>query len=100
MYRYFVSKSSEFCRHNTLCCFSTSVYCCKRTFRYRLSPETFEYILVYETDETAHAKKTCVNQDTPHVFNFVCLKEMIVTISGALRIQNKTVASKISYLSF
>jgi hypothetical protein len=39
--RYFVSQSSEFCRHNTLCCFSTSVYCCKSTFLYRLNPETF-----------------------------------------------------------
>jgi hypothetical protein len=28
LYRYFVSQSSEFCRHNSLCCFSTSVYCC------------------------------------------------------------------------
>jgi hypothetical protein len=28
LYRYFVSQSSEFCRHNALCCFSTSVYCC------------------------------------------------------------------------
>jgi hypothetical protein len=28
LYRYFVSQSSEFCRHNPLCCFSTSVYCC------------------------------------------------------------------------
>jgi len=27
-YRYFVSQSSEFCRHNPLCCFSTNVYCC------------------------------------------------------------------------
>jgi hypothetical protein len=26
--------SSEFCRHNPLCCFSTSVYCSKRIFRY------------------------------------------------------------------
>jgi hypothetical protein len=34
LYRYFVSQSSEFCRHNPLCCFSTSVYCCKRIFRY------------------------------------------------------------------
>jgi len=41
---YFVSQSSEFCRHNPLCCFSTSVYCC--LFRYRLSPETFGYTLV------------------------------------------------------
>jgi len=23
-----VSQSSEFCHHNLLCCFSTSVYCC------------------------------------------------------------------------
>jgi hypothetical protein len=43
----FVSQSSEFCRHNPLCCFSTSVYCCQRIFRYRLSPETFRYTLVY-----------------------------------------------------
>jgi len=28
LYRYFVSQSSEFCRHNPFCCFSTSVYCC------------------------------------------------------------------------
>jgi hypothetical protein len=27
LYRYFMSQSSEFCRHNPLCCFSTSVYC-------------------------------------------------------------------------
>jgi len=26
LYRYFVSQSSEFCRHNPLCCFPTSVY--------------------------------------------------------------------------
>jgi hypothetical protein len=37
----------EFCRHNTLFCFSTNVYCCC-LFRYGLSPETYEYILVYE----------------------------------------------------
>jgi len=37
LYRYFVSQSSEFCRHNPSCCFSTSVYCCC-LFRYRLSP--------------------------------------------------------------
>jgi hypothetical protein len=45
LYRYFVSQSSEFCRHNTLCCFSTSVYCCC-LFRYLLSPEIFGYALV------------------------------------------------------
>jgi hypothetical protein len=47
LYRYFVSQSSEFCSHNPLCRFSTSVYCCKRIFLYRLSPETFGYNLVY-----------------------------------------------------
>jgi len=49
LYRYFVSQSIEFCRHNPLCCFSTSVYGCKLMFRYRLSPETFGYILVSGT---------------------------------------------------
>jgi len=47
LYRYFMSQSSEFCRHNPLCCFSTSVYCfCCCLFRYRLSSETFGYTLV------------------------------------------------------
>jgi hypothetical protein len=34
LYHYFMSQSSEFCRHNPLCCFSTSVYCCYCLFRY------------------------------------------------------------------
>jgi hypothetical protein len=51
----FVSRSSEFCFHNTLCCFSTSVYCCccccrrrrrRRCCLFRFSPETFAYTLV------------------------------------------------------
>jgi len=41
-----MSQSSEFRHHNPLCCFSTSVSCCKRIFRYRVSPETFGYTLV------------------------------------------------------
>jgi hypothetical protein len=45
LYRYFVSLSSEFCRHKPLCCFSKSVYCCC-LFRLSLSPETFGYTLV------------------------------------------------------
>jgi hypothetical protein len=45
-YRYFMSQSSEFCHHNPLCFFSTSVYCCFCLFRCRLSPETFGYSLV------------------------------------------------------
>jgi hypothetical protein len=54
---YFVSQSSEFCRHNPLCCFSTSVYFCKRIFRYRLSPETFGYSLVLRTVLKGKGKK-------------------------------------------
>jgi hypothetical protein len=49
LYRYFVSQPSEFCHHN-LCCFSTSVYCCKCTFRYRLSPENFGTLSYISTD--------------------------------------------------
>jgi len=47
LYRYLVSQSSEFCLRNPSCCFSASVYCCKRVFRYRLSTETFGYTLVH-----------------------------------------------------
>jgi len=46
LYRYFVSHSSEFCRHNPLCYFSTSDTKGKRIFCYGLSPETFGYTLV------------------------------------------------------
>jgi hypothetical protein len=48
LYCYFVSQSSEFCRHNPLCRFSTNVYCCC-LFRYRLSPKSFGYTLVWRT---------------------------------------------------
>jgi hypothetical protein len=47
LYRYFVCQSSEFCRHNRLCCFSVSVHFCCCLFRYRPSPETFGYTLVF-----------------------------------------------------
>jgi hypothetical protein len=47
LYRYFMSQSSKSCRHNPLCCFSASVYCCCCLFRYRLSPVTFGYTLVF-----------------------------------------------------
>jgi hypothetical protein len=46
LYHCFVSQSSEFCRHNPLCCFSANVYCCC-LFRYRLNPENFGYTLVF-----------------------------------------------------
>jgi hypothetical protein len=47
LYCYFVSQFSEFCRHNPLCCFSTNVYC-SCLFRYRLSPGTFRYTIIYK----------------------------------------------------
>jgi len=47
LYRYFVSQSSEFCRHNPLLCFSMWVYWCQCClFRCRLSPKIFGYNLV------------------------------------------------------
>jgi hypothetical protein len=55
LHRYSVSQSSEFYRHNPLCCFSTTVYCC--LFRYRLSPETFGYTLA-NLDKELIAKVT------------------------------------------
>jgi hypothetical protein len=44
------SVSNEFCRHNPLCCFSTSSTIGKRIFLCRLSPETFGYTLVYSSE--------------------------------------------------
>jgi len=44
-----VSQSSEFCCHNPLCCFSTSVYCCY-LFRYdsvRKLLDTHSYKIYY-----------------------------------------------------
>jgi len=41
------SQSGEFCRHNPLRCFLTSVYCCSCLFLYQLNPETSGYTLVY-----------------------------------------------------
>jgi hypothetical protein len=69
LYRYFVSQSSEFCRYNHLCCFSTCVYCCC-LFRYRLSPETLYNIL---TEFATHRKlvgliKMCLNK----IYSKVC----------------------------
>jgi len=45
LYRYFESQSSEFYRHNPLCCFSMNVCC---LFRYQLSPKTFGYIGIWQ----------------------------------------------------
>jgi hypothetical protein len=53
-YRYFLTQSSDSGRHNPLCCFSKSVYCCC-LLRYRFSPETFGYALVYGKFVTLHS---------------------------------------------
>jgi hypothetical protein len=47
LYRYFMSQYSEFCRHDTFMLFLNECYCYCCLFRYRLSPETFGYTLVY-----------------------------------------------------
>jgi len=49
LYRYFVSQSSEFCHHNTLYCFSTSVYCCKHilVFRYNSVRKLLDTLTYY-----------------------------------------------------
>jgi len=46
LYSYCVGQSSEFCRYDPLCCFSTSNTEGKSVFHYRLSPETYGYTLV------------------------------------------------------
>jgi hypothetical protein len=48
LYRYFVSHYSEFFRHKSLHCFSTSSTKGKRVFLCRFSPETFEYTLLWK----------------------------------------------------
>jgi hypothetical protein len=68
MYRYFVTQSSEFCRHNTLCCSSMSVCFC--LFRYRLSPETFGYTLVFKSIVLAFASKEWIQMRNPSVTTF------------------------------
>jgi hypothetical protein len=86
LYRYFVSQSSEFCRHNPLCYFSTSVYCC--LFRYGLSPQTFGYILIHSkrTDRSLPnilrylAHRVLASTDKTQYLNFYSCKPLQVTI--------------------
>jgi hypothetical protein len=86
LYRYFVSQSIEFCHHNSLCCFSTSVCCC--LFRYRLSPETFGYTLVYDDDDDDD------NDDRPDIIiknktDKICLLADVAIPSDSNVIQNE-----------
>jgi hypothetical protein len=43
LYRYFMSQSGEFCPHNAMYCFSTSVYCCC----YRLGITLLEICVIW-----------------------------------------------------
>jgi hypothetical protein len=75
LYHYFVSQSSEFCRHNPLFCFSTSVYCCC-LFRYWLSPETFGYTLVLSST-------FCCQITSIHFrFNWIKMLQFLFTFSA------------------
>jgi hypothetical protein len=53
LYRYFVSQSSEFFRHNTLCCFSTSVYYCCWLFRYDSVRRRLDTLVFHDPLSTA-----------------------------------------------
>jgi hypothetical protein len=82
LYWYFVSQSSEFCRHNPLCYFSTSVYCyCCCYFvidSVRKLLDTPSYAVLMN--------KLCYMQETPcliflkyKVFHFTYLQFFFVT---------------------
>jgi hypothetical protein len=67
---------SEFCCHNPLCRFSTSVYYCCCSFRYRFSPETFGNSLVLAGYSCHKVSKTLYiyakwRQRVSHLFNWI-----------------------------
>jgi hypothetical protein len=59
LYRYFVSQSSEFFRHNPLC-FSVLNECLLFLFHYRLSPETFGYSSVCQIHRLIASSDTTI----------------------------------------
>jgi len=60
---YFVSQSSEFYRHNPLCCFLTSVYCCKHIFSYGLKSGNFWiHVNMFETRSLLHLFSLCSSE--------------------------------------
>jgi hypothetical protein len=69
LHHYYVSQSSEFSRHNPLCCLSTCVYGCTRLFRYRLSPEIFGYTLVREHNAPGYNQICFLDYPLMTVFN-------------------------------
>jgi hypothetical protein len=57
-YRYFVSHSSEFCRHDSLCCFSWSVYyCC--LFRHDSVRKLLDIPSKYHDGGGGHSLQNC-----------------------------------------
>jgi len=65
LYCHFVSQSSEFCRHNPLCCFSTSVYLCC-LFRYDLVRkllDTPSYLYFYDDNITTFLSSVVTGQN-------------------------------------
>jgi hypothetical protein len=102
LYRYFVSQSSEFCRHNPLCCFSASVYfyfvidTVRKLLDYdngSTSESSFSYVQFYTTTQFAEqvfsdtfleivsfsrmfsihtSLNTEVDRNSPYHLNFLC----------------------------
>jgi len=84
-----LSQSSEFCRHNPLCCFSTSNTKGKIIFSYRLSPESFGYTLVSTALESTEKSVTftrCVNRihGLQFVFFSMCISGQGHCLSPAI----------------
>jgi hypothetical protein len=83
LYRYFVSHSSEFCRHKPLCCFPKSVYYCCCLFRYNSLPKllyTPSYFLM-RIKEQNHGLKSLDTDPPPLIsitkFNYMCIHTYI-----------------------
>jgi hypothetical protein len=63
MYRYFVSQSSVFSRHNPLKGTTTSITNGKRMFHYQLSPETYPLVHAAEIREPQNLQYTYLHND-------------------------------------
>jgi hypothetical protein len=90
LYRYFVSQSSEFCRHNPLCCFSTSVYYCKPIFFLSTQSGNFwihlrKYIIQYPIHLTCQVSHLDGNIDLYLQYANFKVSEMCKMAKNALR---------------
>jgi hypothetical protein len=72
LYRCFMSQYCEFCRHNTLCCFSTSVYCCKHISYFII--DSVRKLLVTSSYIKLHRTRR-------EVLKTSCARETAVTLS-------------------